>query len=146
MSHWTVIRPPEPSETTALLARALWTAKLMLLELGARLPAEYSGRSPRSVASTTVTLTATALAVDGIPQRPVTGKLRVVLAPSAGPPEGPTGLRVSATRHGVTVKKLEGFEWMAILVTKAFRLPKAPNAAWSGLAVGKSCEFVWPVM
>ena len=48
---------------------------------------------------------ATAVAEDGTPQRPATGKLRTVLAESAGPPETPLGLRVSATRHGCTVKK-----------------------------------------
>jgi hypothetical protein len=48
---------------------------------------------------------ATAVAEEGIPQRPATGKVRAVLARSAGPPEGPAGLRVSATRHGWTVKR-----------------------------------------
>ncbi len=48
---------------------------------------------------------ATAFAESGIPQRPATGKLRTVLAESAGPPDGPSGLRVSATRQGATVKK-----------------------------------------
>jgi hypothetical protein len=48
---------------------------------------------------------ATAFADDGIPQIPATGKLRTVLAESTGPPDGPSGLRVSATRQGATVKK-----------------------------------------
>ena len=50
-------------------------------------------------------LIATALAEEGIPQRFVTGKVRTVLARSAGPPEGPSGLRVSARRQGSTAKK-----------------------------------------
>jgi hypothetical protein len=49
---------------------------------------------------------ATAVAEGGIPHRPATGKVRTPLASSAGPPEGPSGLRVSATRHGWTVKRL----------------------------------------
>jgi hypothetical protein len=49
-------------------------------------------------------LTETAIAVDGIPQiPPVTGKLRVAPATSAGPPVELAGLRVSTRRHGVTV-------------------------------------------
>src|SRR5258708_6221731 len=123
MSHWTAICPPEPSWMMALFARAFWTEKLIALEVGGGLPAGYSRRSPESVSSTTVTMRATALAMDGIPQTPVTGKLRFVLAPSAGPPEGPTGLRVSATRQGVTVKKLQGFEAMPIFATKASSYP-----------------------
>jgi hypothetical protein len=51
-------------------------------------------------------LIATALAEAGIPQMFETGKVRTVFAASAGPPEGPGALRVSATRHGATVKKL----------------------------------------
>ena len=51
-------------------------------------------------------LIATAVAEAGIEQMPVTGKLRAVLAESGGPPEGPGGLRVSATRQGASVKKL----------------------------------------
>ena len=51
-------------------------------------------------------LIATAVAEAGIPQMPVTGKLRMVLAESGGPPEGPGGLRVSATRQGASVKRL----------------------------------------
>src|SRR5258707_15648145 len=114
----------------------------MALEMGAGLPAGYSRRSPKSVSPTTVTMRAIAVAVDGIPQTPVTGKLRIVLAASAGPPEGPTGLRVSATRQGVTVKKFEAFDSKS-LATKASVPP--PFAAWRGLAVGKLVEAVLPV-
>ena len=43
-----------------------------------------------------------ARAVDGMPHAPGIGKDRVAPPISAGPPRGPTGPRVSATRHGVT--------------------------------------------
>src|SRR5712664_1699568 len=142
MSHWTAICPPEPSAMMALLARTFCTAKLMALEMGAGLPAGYSRRSPKSVSPTTVTMRAIAVAVDGIPQMPVTGKLWIVLAPSAGRPEGRTELRVSATRQGVTVKKFEALE-SKILATKTLRFP--PFAAWRGLAVGKLVENVSPM-
>ena len=52
---------------------------------------------------TTPTLIATALAEAGIWQMFATGKVRRVFADSAGPPDGPAGLRVSATRQGLTV-------------------------------------------
>src|SRR2546427_5486843 len=106
MSHWTETCPPVPSGMMALLARTLFAAKLMVLEPGGGPPVGYSRKSPRSVSRTTVTLMAIALASVGIPQIPAAGKLRVVLAPRAGPPEGPGGLRVSATRQGVSVKNL----------------------------------------
>jgi hypothetical protein len=55
-------------------------------------------------------LIATAVAEAGMAQMPVAGKLRMVLAESGGPPEGPGGLRVSATRQGASVKKLVGVQ------------------------------------
>ena len=58
--------------------------------------------------NTIAMLIATAFAVKGIPQIPAAGKARTVLAARAGPPDTPTGLRVSATRHGASVKKLVG--------------------------------------
>ncbi len=48
-------------------------------------------------------LMATATAVDGMPQIPVAGNVRVALAASAGAPDAPIALRVSATRQGDTV-------------------------------------------
>src|SRR5258706_818134 len=65
-------------------------------------------RSPPAVGMTTVRLAAMALAEDGTPQRPTTGNVRFVFAASAGPPDGPAGFLVSATRQGVTVKKPTG--------------------------------------
>src|SRR5512138_2247452 len=54
---------------------------------------------------TTVRFAATARADDGTPQVPATGKSRFEPASSAGPPRGPGGFRVSATRHGVRMRK-----------------------------------------
>src|SRR6266850_4329630 len=106
MSHWTEIRPPVPKAMMALLARGSFARKLMVLVPGTGPPVGYSRKSPTSVSPTTVTLIAIALASAGIPQRPTAGKLREVFAARAGPPEGPAGLRVSATRQGVNVKNL----------------------------------------
>ena len=53
---------------------------------------------------TTARLIATAVAEAGIPQMFATGKVRTVLATRAGPPEGPSGSRVSARRQGATAK------------------------------------------
>ena len=76
----------------------------MALASGTGLPAGKRRRSPASEGRKTARLIATALAEDGIPQRPVTGKVRTVFANNVGPPEGPGALRVSATRQGDTVK------------------------------------------
>src|SRR5512143_2240447 len=60
-------------------------------------------RCPEPVGPTTVTLIIAALAAVGIPHvPPVIGKDRVSDPASDGPPVGPTGLRVSTTRHGAT--------------------------------------------
>ncbi len=105
MSHWTEISPLTPSGTIALFALTMPGRKLIALAKGAAPPAGYKRKSPWSLGVTTAMMIATAVAEDGIPQRPATGKVRTVLADSAGPPEGPSGLRVSATRHGATVKR-----------------------------------------
>src|SRR6185369_6522249 len=108
MSHWTAIWPEAPSATTALLARMVPARKLIALASGAGWPAGETRRSPPSDGWTTVRFTATDVAVDGIAQRPEIAKPRTVPATSAGPPEGPGVSRVSATRQGVTLKKLAG--------------------------------------
>ena len=57
---------------------------------------------------TTVRFAATAVAVAGTPQLDVaTGIDRVSDGANAGPPRGPFALRVSSTRQGVTMTKLE---------------------------------------
>ena len=103
MSHWTEIWPAVPTATMALLARTIPVWKLMALASGAGLHAGKRRRSPALEGWKTARLIATALAEDGIPQRPVTGKVRTVFADSAGPPDGPGAFRVSATRQGDTV-------------------------------------------
>ena len=83
-----------------MLARAWLMPKLIVLVAGSGAPAAYNCRWPTSVWLTVVTTTCTALAVMGIVQTPATGKFREALARSAGPPEAPVGLRVSARRQG----------------------------------------------
>jgi hypothetical protein len=62
---------------------------------------------PPPVGPTTAKFKTAAAAVDGIPQAvgaTSTGKLRVPLPTSAGPPVTPVAPRVSTSRHGVTEK------------------------------------------
>jgi len=99
MSHRTSIWPPVPRVTRPLPARTWLAAKLIVLVGGTGDPVGNSRRSPKSVSPTTVTITATALASLGTLHRPVTWKVRVVLAPSAGP----WAVRVFTARHGWTV-------------------------------------------
>jgi hypothetical protein len=87
----------------ALLARMTPARKLIALVPGTDWPEAKARRSPSDVGETAVMFTATAFAVDGIEQRFTTGKLRTVPEASAGPPETPTGFRVSARRQGVSV-------------------------------------------
>src|SRR5512132_3381644 len=61
--------------------------------------------SPTALGATTATMIATDLADDGRLQTPVTGKVLGVPGESAGPPEGPLGVRVSRMRQGAIVKK-----------------------------------------
>src|SRR6266851_3447659 len=63
-------------------------------------------RSPAAAGAVTVTFADTATAPAGMPQVPVTTKLRSAPAAREGPPRGPAGLRVSSTRQGVRVWKL----------------------------------------
>src|SRR5262245_57180558 len=102
MSHWRE-RPEEEIATMALLARTTPARKLIALVPGSDWPAGKARKSPSDVGETAVMFTATAFAVDGIEQRFTTGKLRAVPEARAGPPETPSGFRVSARRHGVSV-------------------------------------------
>src|SRR5262245_56211452 len=100
MTHWTVTCPSLASGTTALLARVRPAVKFTVLVTGADGPPGCSRKYPGSPGFTAVTLKATARASAGMLHAPATGKGRLLLAASAGPPEGPAGSRVSATRHG----------------------------------------------
>src|SRR5262245_38489025 len=107
MSVWTEMsRPPR-------LASGMIDPLASAKSAGVKLITEASGtgvlygkirRSPPSVAWTTVIFRDAALAVEGAPQplTLMTGKLRIVLAASEGPPVGPTALRVSIKRQGVS--------------------------------------------
>src|SRR6266542_1331668 len=103
-SRCTVMSPEGPSEMIALLAR-VWPGRQFMTETRGRpTPAGKTRRSPRAVGWVTVKLNAIALVPGGMPHWLAMTKVRSALAASAGPPYGPAGLRVSATRHGVTVK------------------------------------------
>jgi hypothetical protein len=71
--------------------------------VGTAIPLGNSFNTPGALPCVTVTFTETALAVAGIPHRPPKANDLCVFAPRAGPPYGPEGLRVSSTRHGVSV-------------------------------------------
>lgn len=102
--------PFAPAGTMA--AAALTRPSEFSVEVGGRLcPQGKSVRNPSLTLGTTVTFTEYAFAVEGMPQA-LEGMLkpRVVPAVRNGPPNGPFGLRVSATRHGVTGTKLKPAE------------------------------------
>src|SRR5262249_41148773 len=98
MSHCTATEPPVA--TMVLLARVRLATKLTVLTIGTLVPTGNTRRSPLSVGLTAVTFRATARASDGMPQSPLTGNMRVVLARSGAA----GGTRVSASRQGGTVK------------------------------------------
>ena len=80
----------------------------------------------------TARLIATAVADEGIPHRFATGKLRTVFAASAGPPEGPSGSRVSARRQGATAKRPDpGIPGVFVGVLVGVRV-----GVWVGVTVG----------
>src|SRR6266699_4784886 len=95
--------PVGGSGTMALLARVCPARQFNVETKGSGIPPGTILTSPSAVGCVTVKLYATALAVAGIPHWPAMVNERSALALSAGPPYGPTGLRVSATRHGGTV-------------------------------------------
>src|SRR6185369_17326065 len=86
---------------TELFARVWPVEKLILLVPGTNWSPGKRVRFPAPPAFTTVTFIATASAPTGTPQRPVNVKARRFPEDNAGPPKGPVGSRVSATRQGV---------------------------------------------
>src|ERR1700719_1340476 len=80
-------------------------------------PVGYAVRNPLGPETfTTVKFNEYALALAGMPGHGPPGMLNVRAAPpptSAGPPYGPTGVRVSTIRHGTTVMKCEAAEGTA---------------------------------
>src|SRR5436309_13972790 len=95
--------PEEASIKRALLVR-VWPAPKLTSELmgACALPGKKL-ILPAWAAPTTVMLTATALAVAGMPQGPETAMTRWLPGGMAGPPPGPLGFRVSNSRQGATV-------------------------------------------
>ena len=64
-------------------------------------PPAKTERMPAAVGLTTVTFAATEMAVDGMPQRPTTGRTSVCEAPRGIPPAGPVGVaRVGDAARG----------------------------------------------
>lgn len=102
--------PFVPAGTMA--AAALTRPSEFRVEVGGRFcPHGNSVRNPSLAFGTTVTFTEYAFAVEGMPQA-LPGTLKALEVPAArnGPPNGPFGFRVSATRHGATGTKLKPAE------------------------------------
>src|SRR5262249_20357657 len=124
ISHLTEMAPLAPSSTTALLARVCPAEKEIVRVPRSGAPTPKILRSPPVFAAVTVMLTESALAPAGIPHFPVSVNGRVKPASSAGPPSGPFWLRVSTTRHGVSVKKESaGFAETVIMWDTGVELP-----------------------
>src|SRR5262249_20035819 len=88
-------------------------------------------------------LIATAVAEAGIAQMPVTGKLRIVLAESGGPPDGPGGSRGSATRQGGRGKRLgPGAMLIAPFVTERPPLSTVSLTALSEVSLAAAAPVV----
>src|ERR1035437_1860018 len=84
-----------------LLPRVRKARKLMALVPGCGTSGGNRTSSPDPVLFVTVTFADIETAPSGIPQTPNTGKFRVALGRSAGPPSWPDPTRVSMARQGV---------------------------------------------
>ena len=80
------IAPPAPAGTIAAFAVTSPVGAFSVEDPGCPCPAGHALMKPRGPDGTVVIFSANAWAVAGIPQTPVIGKLRVVLAASEGPP------------------------------------------------------------
>src|SRR5450432_331199 len=100
----TEIAPPAPTGTMAAFAVTAPGAAFSVETTGSGNPAGQVVRKPTPLGGTTVMFREYAWAVAGMPpQGPdCTGKFRVTVPTSAGPPKVPVARRVSATRQGVT--------------------------------------------
>src|ERR1700674_184588 len=96
------------NESTALLALTCPGRKFIVLTAGGAISPGKSTTKLAVLEFTTVTFTATALAVLGMPHCPARLKERLTPAGSDGPPNGPNGPRVSMIRHGGRVKNFSG--------------------------------------
>src|ERR1700730_9398045 len=114
MTRWAVGPTPVPRNTEICNAGSLargtiaplaiagsFAAKLIVDTVGIGVLYGQIRMWPLAVGATTATFKTAACAVAGIPQVPVIGKDRVEPPARIGPPDGPGGLRVSTSRHGV---------------------------------------------
>src|SRR5260370_3479701 len=100
---YALMAPPEPADAIAALALMRPSRELMADTAGCACPVGQTVRYPSEVWGTTVTFSAYAWALEGMPQELLgITKLRDVPAARYGPPNGPTEFRVSATRQGDT--------------------------------------------
>src|SRR3981081_4543917 len=98
-----LMAPLVPAETIAAFALIRPSSEFKVETKGCGVPLGHMVRYPSDPCGTTVTFSEKACAVAGIPQALVEMvNSRVAPPPSAGPPNGPVGLRVSAMRHGGT--------------------------------------------
>src|SRR5258706_887329 len=95
--------PSVASFNIVLFARVFPAGKLIVLVPGTEPFPGKRVRDPAVGGATTVTLTESETAVSGMPQTPVTVTFRRTPATSAGPPSGPSELRVSRILQGATV-------------------------------------------
>src|SRR5208283_3508438 len=100
---YTLTAPFVPAGTIAAFATTAPCHEFNVETNGWLSPVGQRLRYPRNPCGTTVTFNECAAAVAGIAQSLFgMGKLLVSPPVMLGPPNTPTGLRVSATRHGVT--------------------------------------------
>src|SRR4051812_5473170 len=97
-----LMAPPVPAGTIAAFDLMRPSRELSVDATGWGWPVGQSVRKPSGPPGTTATFSEYACALAGTPQALLgTMKSRVAPPPSDGPPKGPTGSRVSATRQGV---------------------------------------------
>ncbi|HVR97721.1 MAG TPA: hypothetical protein VMW27_13965 [Thermoanaerobaculia bacterium] len=111
------------------MARVWPALKFIVLAAGADASPGKRRACPLPGGATTVTLTETARAESGTPQvAAARAKLRATPEPSAGPPSGPFGLRVSTARQGVVVWKPSPAVWK-----RCAKIP-GPSPSWPSLS------------
>src|ERR1035438_9330299 len=100
---YAVTAPLTPAGTSAAFATIAPSVAFNVETRGCA-PLPHNVRKLSGPGGTTVAFSEYACAVPGMPHaEDGTTKLRVSPAPMVGPPSGPTGRRVSSTRHGVAV-------------------------------------------
>ncbi len=103
-------RLPEPSAARRNIpfpARVWRAEKLIVLVAGSATSLGKTRRRPEPLGLIAMTFALTDVAVSGTPQFSVIVKCLTSPGAIDGPPRGPAGRRVSRTRHGVTLKKVE---------------------------------------